>query len=90
MSRTVKILIGIVTLSMILNFALAGFVATRYVQDHVFDRFAALTPGGQYQHHSVPGIGCQGHGAAGGDCFVVGMGVKENSGGHRARLVPSS
>ena len=43
MSRSVKVLIGILTLSVILNFALAGFVATRYVQDRVFDRFAALS-----------------------------------------------
>ena len=43
MSRSVKFLIGVLTVSVILNFALLGFVATRYVQDRIFDRFAALS-----------------------------------------------
>ena len=43
MSRSVKFLIGALTVSVILNFGLAGFVATRYVQDRVSSRFAALS-----------------------------------------------
>jgi len=43
MSRTVKFLIGMLTISVFLNFAFAGFVATRYVRDRAFDRFAALS-----------------------------------------------
>jgi len=43
MPRSVKFLIGMLTVSVIVNFALAGFAATRYVQDRVFDRFATLS-----------------------------------------------
>ena len=43
MPRSIKLLIGVLTVSVFLNFALAGFAATRYVQDRVFDRFATLS-----------------------------------------------
>jgi uncharacterized membrane protein len=43
MSRPVKFLIGVLTVSVMLNFALAGFVAIRYVQARVFDRISTVT-----------------------------------------------
>lgn len=43
MSRSIKLLIGVLTVSVILNFAFAGFIATRYVWDRAFDWVSPLS-----------------------------------------------
>ena len=42
MQRSVKFLIGVLTVSVILNFAFAGFIATQYIRDHAVHQFSAL------------------------------------------------
>ena len=43
MSRSVRFLVALLTVSVILNFALAGFLATSYVRNRAFHQFAAFT-----------------------------------------------
>ena len=43
MQRSVKFLIGVLTVSVILNFAFAGFIATQFIRDRAFHQFSALT-----------------------------------------------
>ena len=53
---------------------------------HALDRLTALTPGGQHEHDPMTGDRCSGHRSAGGDRFVVGMGMKGDDGGHRCSV----
>ena len=43
MSRSVRFLVALLTVSVILNFALAGFLAASYVRNQVFQQFAVFT-----------------------------------------------
>ena len=47
-----------------------------------FGNLAELTARRRDQHHPVTLVGKLGHGAAGGDGLIVGMGVEEDNGGH--------
>ena len=42
MQRSFKFLIGVLTVSVILNFAFAGFIATQYIRDRTVHQFSAL------------------------------------------------
>ena len=46
MSRTVRLLIGVLTVSLIVNFAMAGFITVRFVRDYAYHQVMKFTDAG--------------------------------------------